>query len=94
MSSSSAQHWKSLFSDWPENLPRKGSVTSTLNEVAPYKGFMVRGDVLLLERTLPDATGARFVMMSFEGISSVKFIDPLRESDFAQAGFVGQFSKL
>jgi len=52
---------------------------------------MVKGDMLLLERTLPDA--ARFVLMSFGGISSVRFIDPLREADFFEAGFTGKFSK-
>ena len=56
-------------------------------------GFMVKGDMLLLERTLPYAAGARFVLMSFGGISSVRFIDPLREADFFEAGFTGKFSK-
>ena len=93
MSSSSAEDWKALFSDWPACLPRKGALSNSLNDQTPFVGFMVKGDMLLLERTLPDATGARFVLMSFGGINSVKFIDPLREADFFEAGFTGKFSK-
>lgn len=90
---SSAQLWKSLFSEWPASFPKKGLVTSTLNEGMPFKSFMVNGDLLALERTNPDASGARFILLGFDGIDSVKFVDPLNESALTEAGFVGQLAK-
>ena len=54
---------------------------------------MINGDVLLLERTIPDASGVRFILMSLAEVGSVRFIDPIREADFLAAGFTGNFSK-
>ena len=51
--------WKNVFNNWPTGIPRRGMVISTLNEPMPFKGFMVKDDVVLLERTNPDALGAR-----------------------------------
>jgi hypothetical protein len=91
---SNATDWKSLFTNWPAAIPKRGIVTNTLNEPMPFKGYMVRGDVLLLERTNPDAMGGRFILLSFAGIDSVKLIDPIKEADMAAAGFEGKFAKL
>jgi hypothetical protein len=91
---SHADDWKSLFADWPKAVPRRGIVTNTLNEPMPFKGFMIRGDVLLLERNNPDAMGGRYILLNFAGIDSVKLIDPVKEADMAAAGFEGKFAKL
>ena len=90
---SCAEDWKSLFIAWPNGVPRRGIVTSSLNEQMPFKGFMIRGEVLLLERTNADAMGGRFILLSFTNIDSVKFIDPVKEIDMAAAGFAGKFAK-
>ncbi len=90
---SCAEDWKSLFTAWPDGVPRRGIVTSSLNEQMPFKGFMIRGEVLLLERTNVDAMGGRFILMSFTNIDSVKFIDPVKETDMTAAGFAGKFAK-
>jgi hypothetical protein len=84
--------WKNVFNNWPTGIPRRGMVISTLNEPMPFKGFMVKDDVVLLERTNPDALGARFILLSFEAINCVKLTDPLKESAFASAGFLGKFA--
>jgi hypothetical protein len=83
-----------LFTAWPASIPKRGIVTSTLNETTPFKGFMIKGDLLLLERSNPDSLGARFIVMGFEAIHMLKLTDPLAESVFTSAGFVGQFAKL
>jgi hypothetical protein len=85
--------WKGLFNNWPAGIPRRGIVISTLNEPMPFKGFMVKDDVVVLDRTNPDSLGARFILISFEAINCVKLIDPLKESMFASAGFLGKFAK-
>lgn len=90
---SHADDWKTLFTDWPTGIPRRGVVTNSLNEPMPFKSFLVKGDLLFLERTNPDATGGRYILLNFAGIDSVKLTDPLKEADVTAAGFVGKFAK-
>ena len=90
---SHAEDLKSLFTTWPAGVPRRGILINSLAEQMPFKGFMLKGEMLLLERTNADALGGRFILLNFAGIDSVKFIDPVREADMAAAGFVGKFAK-
>ncbi len=89
-----AQQWQTFFQEWPASIPRRGIVTNSLNEPMPFKGFMLKGNMILLERNNPDAMGGRFILMNFASIDSVKLIDPLKESDATAAGFVGKFAKM
>jgi len=84
--------WKATFSNWPAGIPKRGVLVNSLNEANPFKSFMLRDDMLLLERTNPDPLGARYILMGFDTIHSVKFIDPLKESVFTAAGFVGKLA--
>ena len=68
-------------------------MVTALNETIPFKGFMIKEDLLLLERNSPDSLGARFVMLDFTVINCVKLIDPLKESVFGTAGFLGKLAK-
>jgi hypothetical protein len=86
--------WQEAFAKWPEKLPKRGIVLSTLNEATPFKSFLIKGDMLLLERTNPDPAGARYILMGFDAIHMVKLIDPLKEEIFASAGFTGHFAKM
>lgn len=88
-----AQAWRDMFCEWPAGIPRRGIIVSTLNEATPFKGFLVKGETVLLERSNPDSLGARFILMPFEVINCLKFIDPLKESAFTSAGFTGKFAK-
>jgi hypothetical protein len=87
------QNWKNVFTNWPTGIPRAGILTNTLNEPNSFKSFFIKDDVLLLERTNPDALGARFILMGFDTIHSVKFTDPLKEAVITGAGFVGKLAK-
>jgi hypothetical protein len=84
--------WKTTFNNWPEGIPRRGVLVNTLNEASPFKSFFTRGDMLLLERTNPDPLGSRFILLGFESISSVRFVDPLKESTITGAGFAGKLA--
>lgn len=86
--------WRELFMKWPSTLPKRGIVVTVLNVETPFKSFLLRGEMLLLERTNPDAVGARFILLGFDAIHIVKLIDPLKETVFTGAGFVGQFAKV
>jgi hypothetical protein len=85
--------WQVVFSRWPASIPKRGIVTTTLNENIPFKGFMISGDALLLERTNPDALGARFIMLEYPSVASVKYIDPLKAANFVEMGFEGKMSQ-
>ena len=83
-----SEKWKSFFTDWPVNFPRNGVLVTTLNEAMPFRNFWLKNDMLLLERTVPDATGGRFLILGFEVINLVKFIKPLSETTITESGFV------
>lgn len=83
----STENWKSLFSDWPAGFPRQGIIITNLNEAMPFKTFWLRENMLLLERTVPDALGGRFLMLGFDVINSVKITNPLTAEIVTNAGF-------
>jgi hypothetical protein len=85
--------WKVTFNTWPAGIPRRGVLVNSLNEAMPFKSFLIKDDMLLLERTNPDPLGSRFILIGFESISSVRFIDPIKESLLNTAGFVGKLSQ-
>lgn len=89
----SEKTWREVFYEWPVSIPRRGIVVSTLNESLPFRGFLVKGETVLLERTNPDSLGARFILIAFDAINCLKFIDPLKESVFTSAGFTGKLAK-
>ena len=88
----SSQIWKTLFNEWPAGIHRRGIVVNTLNEAMPFKSFLIKNDTLLLERTNPDSLNARYILLAFDSINSVKFVDPLKESVLNAAGFVGKLA--
>ena len=85
--------WRDVFYEWPAGIARRGIVVSSLNEAMPFKGFLVKGDTVLLERVNPDSLGARFILVAFDAINCLKFVDPLKESVFTSAGFTGKLAK-
>ncbi len=84
-----AETWREFFTSWPADVPRNGIVVSTLNESTPFKNFWFRGELLLLERNVPDANGGRFVLVSYDVINTVKLSSPLNTATIAAAGFEG-----
>ncbi len=87
-----SENWKSFFTDWPADFPRNCVLVTTLNEAIPFRNFWLKNDMLLLERTVPDATGGRFLLLGFEVINLVKFINPLSEATITESGFVASSS--
>jgi hypothetical protein len=94
MSDGASAKWRAVFEKWPANIPKRGVLVSTLNEATPFKGFMLKDDLLLLERTNPDPIGSRFVLMEFGAIHMLKFVEPLSEAVLTAAGYVGHLAKM
>jgi hypothetical protein len=87
-------NWREVFEKWPPSIPKRGVLVSTLNEATPFKSFMLKGELLLLERTNPDPIGSRFILMEFSAIHILKFVEPLSEAALTGAGYVGHLAKM
>lgn len=89
---STTEVWRDVFAKWPEVIPHRGLLVNTLNETIPFKGFMIKDNLLLLDRTNPDPAGTRFVLMSFDAVYTVKYLDQLKESVLKTDGYRGKFA--
>jgi hypothetical protein len=76
-----------VFAEWPSGIPRNGVLLTTFGENIPFVSYMIRGDLLLVERKTPDAQGARRVIMRFEAIAAVKIMDAIEMPRFESMGF-------
>ena len=88
-----SSNWEQVFLKWPASIQRRGILTTTLDEQIPFKGFMTSAVMLLLERTNPDSLGARFIQLEYHRIAALKYIDPLKTSNFTEIGFEGKMSQ-
>ena len=84
--------WQNAFLNWPASIQRRGILTTVLNEHIPFKGFMTTDKLLLLERQNPDSLGARFIILEYGVINSLRYIDPLKAENFVSLGFEGKLS--
>lgn len=81
--------WKTLFTNWPKSLPRKGVLVSEGGEQTPFAEFLTTGDLVLLQRRAPDTMGAREVMIPYGEIMLVKMTEVVKPSSYREAGFQG-----
>lgn len=86
-----AEAWRSIFENWPESINRQGLVVTTFNEAVPFVDFLISGNILLLERDIPDSYGARKVMVAYDAIQAVKITQPLDLARFQVMGFQSPF---
>jgi hypothetical protein len=94
MADGASANWRGVFEKWPASIAKRGVLVSTLNEATPFKSFMLKGELLLLERTNPDPIGSRFILMEFSAIHMLKFVEPLSEAVFTTAGYAGHLAKM
>ena len=83
----SSDSWRSLFENWPENIPKQGMIVTKFQETINFVGFLVSGGILLVERDKPDTYGARKVFVTYDAISALKLGSPEELSHFKVMGF-------
>lgn len=83
----SGEHWRNLFENWPQSIPRRGLLITTFNEAISFVDFLVSGGIVLLERDRPDSLGARKVFVAYDAISAVKITDVVDLVRFQTMGF-------
>ncbi|WP_237227541.1 hypothetical protein [Rubinisphaera sp. JC750] len=81
------EHWRNVFENWPESIPRKGILVTTQGETIPFANYLLSEGILLVERESPDSVGARKVMLTFASIAAVKITAPLELARFQVMGF-------
>jgi len=86
-----AEIWRSLFENWPETIPREGMLVTNFRETVEFKGFLVSGGIVLLDRPTPDSSGARKVLIAYDAISAVKITSPIELARFQVMGFQAPF---
>jgi hypothetical protein len=86
-----AESWRALFENWPESIPREGLVVTNFDETIPFKGYLISGGILLLDRDKPDSHGTRKAMVAYEAIPAVTITSPLELGRFQAMGFQAPF---
>jgi hypothetical protein len=79
--------WQECFRKWPAELERRGVLVTAFDEQIPFDGFAVSERLLLLERKIPDTTGARKILIPFGQIVAVKITDVVKMKAFQALGF-------
>ncbi|HWB08594.1 MAG TPA: hypothetical protein VG826_05195 [Pirellulales bacterium] len=86
----SGSTWQHYFQNWPQEVPQRGIIVTRLNDQVPFDGFLTSDTMLLLQRKTPDNVGARKVLLAYEEIAAVKFVDVVRAKAFETIGFAGK----
>lgn len=86
-----AASWQKFFRDWPADVPHRGILVATFEQI-PFEGFAISPDFILLERKNPDTLGARKIAVAYSQVQGVKFIDVLDLRTFAAMGFAAPLS--
>ena len=81
------EHWQSLFENWPDVIPRKGSVVTKQGEAIPFVDFLISLGLLLIERDGPDAAGTRKIIVAYDSIGMIKLSAAGEMSIFQSMGF-------
>jgi hypothetical protein len=82
--------WQRYFQNWPKEVPPRGIAVTDFGEQVPFDGFLSTDGMVLLERKTPDTIGARKVLLAYENIVAIKFVDVIRGKAFESAGFLGK----
>lgn len=82
-----AEGWRNLFENWPAAIPRGGLVITSGGESVPFRDFLISGPLLLLDRDVPDSSGARKVILPYEFIAALKLTNTLELARYQVMGF-------
>ncbi len=64
--------WHSVFTSWPESLPRAGILVTSTQDTIPFVDFLVAEQFVIVERDVPDSQGARKLLVALACLSAVK----------------------
>ena len=79
--------WRRFFTEWPDDLPKRGVIIAAFGEQIPFSGFLTGERFLLVERQTPDTSGARMLLFPYEQVTALKIIDVVKPAVFRRLGF-------
>ena len=79
--------WKTCFTSWPEKMGRRGILVTVLNDEIPFSNFWTSDGMLLLERSIPDTSGARKVLVPYSQVSIIKLTEVIKPQALKSLGF-------
>jgi len=85
--------WKEFFGNWPDGMPRQGTLVTSLGQQIPFSGFLTSETILLIQRKSPDAEGTRQVLLPYQNIDSIKVTEIVKPKVFTANGFEGTLPK-
>jgi hypothetical protein len=81
-----AETWRQCFQHWPADLARRGVLVTSFDEQIPFEGFATSDELLLVERRAPDTVGGRTVLLAYQQIKALKFVDVVKVKAFQSLG--------
>jgi hypothetical protein len=84
---------KRLFCEWPDGMPRRGVLITSLDDQIPFSGFLTHEGILLIERKTPDTMGSRIAIVPYENIAGIKLTDVVDPKVFKNLGFAGALER-
>ena len=76
-----------ILAEWPVSIERKGIILTSFGESVPFVEFMLNGNLVLLDRGVPDTANARRVILAVDMIVGIKITDPIEMARFTSMGF-------
>lgn len=86
-----ADAWRLMFQNWPDNIPRQGMIKMKNDDSIPFVNFLTQSTLLLVDRGKPDAQGARKVILPMDQIAALKIAGTQDLSVFEPMGFMNPF---
>ena len=82
--------WKKFFLNWPADMPRRGILVTAFGDQIPFSGFLTSEAFLLVERTTPDAVGARSIVFAYDQVLAVKITEVVKPRSLRAIGFADE----
>jgi len=76
-----------ILSEWPVSIERKGILLTSFGEAVPFIDFMLGGNLVLVDRGVPDTSDARRVIVAIDTIVGIKITTPIEMARFTTMGF-------
>ena len=78
-----------ILAEWPVSIERKGLLLTSFGESVPFIDFMLSGNLVLLDRGVPDTSDSRRVILAIDTIVGIKITSPIEMARFTAMGFQG-----
>jgi len=82
-----------ILSEWPVSIERKGILLTSFGESVPFVEFMLSGNLVLVDRGVPDTSDSRRVILAIDTIVGIKIAGAIEMARFTTMGFQGNIRR-